>query len=653
MRWFARLSWVCPLLLLFGACPASAQPSGGPYGPLPQHYEVPASGHVYFVAPDGKAEASGMTPGEPSTIEAAIARVVTGDTIVMRGGTYRAGGLTLNQGITLQPYADERPILKGTRVAAKWEALRNNVWRTSWPALFPAKPLGWWQRGREGMRTPLHRFNNDMVFVDGELLQSAGWEGELDAHSFYIDYEAGQVYIGTDPANRLVEITAFDIALLRTTRPVHGKEPDKKGPVIRGVTFTQYAYRAIDIEGKKRATLVSEEPTDDPVGPSDPSTYGKEVVGTTLENVTISYCSRVAGYFRGDGLTIRNSLVSDTSTEGIYVIGSSDVLLERNIIRRNNVERLTGYYPAAVKIFNQSYRVTVRDNLVIDNPNSNGVWYDVGNVDGVFVNNWVEGALDGFFFEISKGVIAAGNVFVNCDNGVRILNSSNARVYHNTFVNSPATFARNERSAVNDHFGWHPQTGPDVDRREGHVFAGNLLVADSGYTRPLLRFEQPKTLCETLTRPPVTSVDGNVYVRARRVDQPLITWSPAGGETCQASLAALEDFQKLPQGYESHGRAFLGYAGAVFKSPELRRYELARLPPGVQPLPVQPEALGVLGWKETAHVPGAYPFAAPAAAPRPAAPGSSGTKRRSRAPGLERTPASAMGYQSASAIIYR
>ena len=70
------------------------------------------------------------------------------------------------------------------------------------------------------MRTPLHRFNNDMVFVDGEMLRSAGWEGELDAHSYYIDYEAGQVYIGVDPANRLVEITAFDSALVRTSRPV-------------------------------------------------------------------------------------------------------------------------------------------------------------------------------------------------------------------------------------------------------------------------------------------------------------------------------------------------------------------------------------------------------------------------------------------------
>ena len=68
------------------------------------------------------------------------------------------------------------------------------------------------------------------------------------------------------------------------------------------------------------------------------------------------------------------SLISDTSTEGFHVIGSSDVLLERRIFRRNHVEQLTGYYPAAVKIFNQSHRATVRDNLVIDNPHSNGVW---------------------------------------------------------------------------------------------------------------------------------------------------------------------------------------------------------------------------------------------------------------------------------------
>jgi hypothetical protein len=604
---------VCgPLLLalVLGPLQVAAQPSGGPYGPIPQTYALPdEAAHIYYVAPDGRAEARGTTLAEPTSLEAAIERVVTGDAIVMRGGTYRTGGLRLNQGITLQPYADERPVVKGTRVATKWEALRSNVWRTSWPTLFPARPLGWWRRDREGMRTPLHRFNNDMVFVDGKLLKSAGWEGELDEQSFNVDYDAGHVYIGTDPKDKLVEITAFDSALVRVSRECHGKPSDRKGPTIRGITFTQYAYRAIDIEGKKPATLVSEEPTDDPMGPSEPATYGKEVVGTTLENVTISFCSRVAGYFRGDGLTLRNSLISDTSTEGFYVIGSSDVLLERNIFRRNNVEKLTGYYPAAVKIFNQSRRVTCRDNLVIDNPDSNGIWYDVGNVDGVFVDNWVENAIDGFFFEISKGAICAGNVFVGCNKGVRVLNSSNVRVYHNTFVDSVASFERNERSAVGDHFGWHPKTGPGVEEREGHVFVGNLLVASEAFRKPLLRFEQPKALCAQLVRAQAKQVDGNVYVRHGSAASPLVVWSPVAGESCQVELGSLEELRKLQPELEAGGRYLGGYEGALFRSPELRNLEFARPLPGLPAADTLPaEVRRLLGWPEKEpQTPGAFP----------------------------------------------
>jgi hypothetical protein len=583
---------------VFAPLPASAQPSGGPYGPLWQTYAVPdRAPHVYYVAPDGRAESPGTALAEPTTLEAAFERVVTGDAVVMRGGTYRTGGLRLNQGITLQPYADERPMIKGTRVASEWQLMRDKVWRTSWKTLFPAKPLGWWRREREGMRTPLHRFNNDMVFVDGQLLKSVGWEGELDPGSFYVDYDAGQVYIGVDPKDKLVEITAFDSAIVRVSREAHGKPSDRKGPTIKGITFTQYAYRAIDVEAKRPAALVSEEPTDDPIGPQEPGSYGREVVGTTLENVTISFCSRVGGYFRGDGLVLRNSLISDTSTEGFYVIGSSDVLLERNVFRRNNVEELTGYYPAAVKIFNQSRRVTVRDNLVIDNPNSNGVWFDVGNVDGVFVNNWVENAIDGFFFEISKGVVCAGNVFVGCNKGVRILNSRDARVYHNTFVDSAASFERNERSAVSDHFGWHPKTGPGVEEREGHVFAGNLLVASEGYRRPLLRFEQPQALCAQLQKPQAKQVDGNAYVRYGSGAAPLAVVSPVTGQSCQVEVATLEELRQRQAGIEVGSAYLRDFAGALFRSPELRRLELVRALPGAAALDVLPaDVRRLLGW---------------------------------------------------------
>ena len=598
---------ICAVFLM--AASLYAQPSGGPYGPVDQNYEIPKAAHVYYAAPDGKADAAGTVLDQPTTLESAVSRVVTGDAIILRGGVYRTGGLLLNQGVTIQPYADERPVLKGTEVATEWRPLRDNVWKTSWTKLFPAAPLGWWLRDREGMRTPMHRFNNDMVFVDGELLKSVGWEGELDAHSYYINYETGTVYIGVDPAGKLVEITAYDSAIVRTAAPVHGKTNDHKGPVIRGITFTQYAYRALEVEGKKRFTA-ADEPTDDPVGLADPATFGKEVIGTVLENVTISYCSRVAGYFRGDGLIIRNSLISDTGTEGIYVIGSSDVLLERNIIRRNNIERLTGYYPAAVKIFNQTRRVIFRDNLIIEQPNSNGVWYDVGNRDGVIVNNWIEGAIDGFFFEISQGATVAGNVFVRCDKGVRVLNAADVHIYNNTFVDAPAVFERNERGKTNDHFGWHPSTGPDVDEREGHIFVNNLLVAGDSYTKPLLGFEQPRTLCEKLPRSMATEIDGNVYVRSNQAGAlPLIGWSPAASENCLTSFNSLDEFRGRFSNFETTGRQINRTIRSVFKSPELNRYELLpEIPAAPVARELPPDVRRALGWNEKeARTVGAYP----------------------------------------------
>lgn len=574
-----------------------AAPSGGPYGPLGLDYVVPGkAGHIYYVAADGQADASGAGISEPTTLEAAIGRVVTGDAIILRAGVYRTGELLINQGVTMQPYGDERPILKGTQVATAWEPARDGLWRIKWDTLFPMAPLNWWRRELEVMRTPLYKFNNDMVFVDGRMLDMAGWAGEVDEASYWIDYDKGYVYIGIDPADKLIEITAHDNALTRTLDDVHGKSSDGQGLKVRGITFTQYAYRAIEIAGAN------------PDGPSPESEHGKDVVGSVFEHCTFSHCSRVAGYFRGDGLTIRHCLVTDTGTEGLYILSSNDVLLEKNIVTRTNIEGITGYYATAVKIFNQCYRVTCRDNLVIDNPGVSGIWYDVGNVDGVFVDNWIETTANGFFFEISQGAICAGNVFVDCDTGIRILNSRDVKVYGNTLVNSRVRIGRTERSAVGDHFGWHPATGPGIDQRDGHEVVGNLLTADAWFNGVLIQFDQSAALSGKLKDPQVSAMDYNVYVHRSTDKQPLIVWSPSAGERDRVSLDTSEQLHQLHPDFAAQSRTYLGHHGPVFRGAELSRFEVLADFPGRQlavPLPEHVRAL--LGRdKETAGRPGAY-----------------------------------------------
>jgi hypothetical protein len=601
------------LSLILTAIPLLAQPSGGPYGPIQQTYELPdVTGTIYYVAPDGKSDQSGEELSNPTTIEAAIEKVKTGDAIVMRGGTYRTGNLVFNQGITILPYKDEQPVLKGTQVAKNWQKQENGLWVTKWEHLFPSKPDSWWRRYRHGSDVPQHRFNNDMVFVDGRFLQSVGWEGELDENSYYIDYETGMVYISVDPTDKLIEITAFNVGLLRTIKDVHRKTSDKIGPVIRGITFTQYAYRAIEIEGYYPEGLDPEE------------NHGKDVIGSTFENCTISYCSRVAGYFKGDHMVFSHCKISDTSTEGIYIIASSDVLLEKNIFKRNNIEHLQGYYPSAVKIFNQSYRVTCRDNLVTDQQNSIGIWYDVGNVDGVFINNWLEnihydethsipntmwpiGA--GFYFEISKGAVCAGNVFVNCDAGIHLRNATNVEMYQNTLVNSQVIIGRTARTATGDHFDWHPSTGPGIDERDGHIFENNLIVADKNFKRALLSVWQPDTLCRIVTKPQLKQLDYNVYVRSSDYDTTaLIQWSTFKNNDCKTLyLNSVGELQKISPEYSVHSSYFPDYHGPLFKGYELGDYQLLKTFPGSNNAAILPSGISKLLGQTEKYV-GAYPI---------------------------------------------
>ncbi len=566
MRLFTPVT-VSIFACLLNAFTAVAAPSGGPYGPRLLSYELPKDAErLVYVSPSGSASSDGTTLEEPTTIETAIVNASTGTAIILREGTYRTGDLTFNQGITIQPYQDEKVVFKGTLIASEWETHREGFWRIKWDKLFPSSAQGWWRREREGMDTPPWLFNNDMVFRNGELLEARGWEGDLDNNSYTIDYKNGYVYVNFDPSEELIEITAWDVGLLRTIEDVNGNSNDHKGPTIRGITMTQYAYRAIEIEGI------------DPEAPQEPGTYGQDVIGTTLEDVTISFCSRVAGYFRGDNMVFRHCMIADTGTEGLYLFGAANALLERNVVTRTNIEKITGYYASAVKIFNQSDNVVVRDNLIIDNMDSSGVWWDVGNDHAVFVNNWVENTHNGFFFEISQMAICAGNVFVNCPKGAWSLNSRDVQFVQNTFINSQLSIQRNARSAESDHFGWHPAAGPDVDERENHIVTHNLMVSTPEFKDQLLWVMQDPSLKDRLTKPQISEMHSNVFAREKGGnEEPIIYLSPVSGtEDAEKNYDTMDAFASDYPAFAKDSECWEDYSGRILKN--LRLHDISILP---------------------------------------------------------------------------
>ena len=270
--------------------------------------------------------------------------------------------------------------------------------------------------------------------------------------------------------------------------------------------------------------------------------------------------------------------------------------------------------------------MTCQDNLVIDLPNSNGIWYDVGNVDGRFLNNWVEGvgnvnrefinkrpypSESGFFFEISKGVVCAGNVFVNCDQGIFILNSSNAQIFQNTFVNSTVCIGRNGRNPANDGlFGWHSSSGPAVNKRGDHVFMNNLLTADNSYHRQLLFLWQQDSMNQLFDESQLKQFDYNVFVRpADRNPKPLILWTPAIHNDYQVAFESLEGLQKMYPELGSHNHYYSDDV-PLFKSRELGNFQLLPTFPGANSaslLPAEISKLLGLPKKDIMYI-GAYPM---------------------------------------------
>jgi len=89
----------------------------------------------------------------------------------------------------------------------------------------------------------------------------------------------------------------------------------------------------------------------------------------------------------------------------------------------------------------------------------------------------------------------------------------------------------------------------------------------------------------------------------------LLFWSPSEADNGMTQFKTLEEFRRLYPHFEANSRVVTSSLGALFKSPELSRYELIQdilLAESNTPLPEEVRQL--LGWqKHEAIVPGAYP----------------------------------------------
>lgn len=535
-----------------------------------QSYAVPED--AYFVAPDGREDNTGTRANSPWPVEKALRDAPSGATIVFRGGTYRIGEIRFNKNYTLQPHLSERPVLKGSQVVTDWQKAGDD-WQTNWPYHFdPSNP---------NATDELRRGDIEMVWINNAMLTPVESRDAVEPGTFYQNEDNDQLYIGTNPQGKTVEVTRYMHSFERVWWNLSGSKPDETGVTVRGLTFTHYA-----VDG-----------------------FWSRVGETVLENNRfINNAHRGLIIYRGDSI-VRGNEISNNRIKGGNFPTFHRGLFEHNIVRNNSFEGGKNSDNNIGIKFGFADNATIQHNLVEDN-GGHGIWLDVGANNNTVVNNMVQNNSEaGIHFEISDGAILAGNLLVNNRYGIWVTTSSNGRVYNNTFVDNVRPFhIREYYRDDND-----AQQGPGNSANTqivNNIFAN---ATDPDWPQSLMTVRS--ALCGDWQL--VSKLNHNAYYRTDAT-QPryVFRWdnAPSDGpakQECgnqkQSLHLTLKDFQEAT-GFEKNGMEFTGDSDPFFVDKAEGDYQLAENSPAIDAGAALPKDITeALGWPTTGKVDlGAY-----------------------------------------------
>src|SRR6185369_14784387 len=190
---------------------------------------------TYYVSTSGSDGNNGTALSTPwRTINKAAQTMVAGDTVYIRGGTYREGVFPANDGtsasarITYSAYNSEQVIVTGADIFTGWAA-SGNAWRIPWTLSLPTY-------------SSELVFRREMVIVDGVVMRTVGSRAEVVPGTFFVE--------GTDTAP-----TAIYLRLPGDATPTgHTIECAVRHPIfdagshgwlrVVGLTFRHAANRA-------------------------------------------------------------------------------------------------------------------------------------------------------------------------------------------------------------------------------------------------------------------------------------------------------------------------------------------------------------------------------------------------------------------------
>jgi parallel beta-helix repeat protein len=295
------------------------------------------------------------------------------------------------------------------------------------------------------------------LFVDGVTYRHVSSRGQLGPGSWYFDYKADRIYLGEDPAGKLIETSVTRHAFLG----------DADGVVIKDMVIEKYAvpaqHGAID---------------------SRTSNIGTHGSNWTIDGVEGRLNHGGAVYLTSGGSVI-NSFFHHNGQQALSGTGSG-LLVADNEFAFNNTAHFNLDWEGGTTKFWNTADLVFRGNDTHDNYGT-GVWIDYENANSLIEYNTVSwNYREGIYVEISLSATVRNNHVEGnglddprgdswlWSGGITVASSRNVEVSGNTLINNGNGITATQQSRGSGSGGaWHVENlsvyDNDVTMYEGQT----------------------------------------------------------------------------------------------------------------------------------------------------------------------------------------
>lgn len=465
----------------------------------------PLPGDALYVAPTGSAAGPGDLAHPFRTVGAAVAAAHSGQTIVLRAGSYdESVSVPASKTLTIQNYPNEAAWLDGSTAVDGWSASGTAWVHTGWTPQFDSTagytasiaantaPNWTWLNPTYPMAA-----HPDQVWVDGSALSQVGSLSQVGPGTFYVDYSTQRLYIGSNPSGHSVRASDTAQALV----------VDSPNTVVRGIGVRRYAT-SVPLMG----------------------TVLLRGVGDSMSNVQISDNATQGLYLRATGIKVDHLTAQNNGLLGVLATYADGMTVTNSLITHNNTEHFN-YAPVAggMKI-TRTRGITVRDSSVSGNI-GHGLWLDESTYNAVIEGNTLSDNLGrGFTAELSALGVVVGNVLTgNGQEGIRITDTSNYQIWNNTLSGNARGVeiyqdTRQNTPSTPGHDPRQPDPDPTISWVVDNVQVMNNLFLPGGQYHV---FVADGSGARTASQMGVT-LDGNYYVRSTQSGYAEVGWGVNG-----------------------------------------------------------------------------------------------------------------------------